>query len=370
MKKIYLSLIIIIQLCLNASDNNITVTNQASVSNNERGFAHYKEEPVVAPKVTTEPTKSPEVIGKEITNELTDIKKILLEQLNTQKKILELLKNEYDPEPKIIKNDKGEDCIENSSAECFKMPIIAEAKRIPVYKNWMEKGDIQSSYEKKRWEAKYFDEISRGAYSDVAAIMQFGPKAYPTNYNTMNYNNTTGQATVVKENLEKKVLADNFNKVNFIYFIGLNQDMDLYAMDNIVKFLNDYKGKIKLQFIFKDENSMKAFKIAQNHNTEFKVLNDFKMSVAPVEFSNFGIYDTPSLVAINKEKKTGQTILMGRASPSQTTKMVLMYMRSQNMINSVDLNTDAGWNGNSDYGKNYVKDYLGESFLKELEGKK
>lgn len=119
----------------------------------------------------------------------------------------------------------------------------------------------------------------------------------------MNYNNTTGQTTVVKENLEKKVLADNFNKVNFIYFIGLNQDMDLYAMDNIVKFLNDYKGgKSNFNLFLKDENSMKAFKIAQNHNTEFKVLNDFKMSVAPVEFSNFGIYDTPSLVAINKEK--------------------------------------------------------------------
>lgn len=47
-----------------------------------------------------------------------------------------------------------------------------------------------------------------------------------------------------------------------------------------------------------------------------------------------------------------------------------MYMRSQNMINSVQIHVDADWNGNSDYGKNYVKDYLGDSFLKELEGKK
>ena len=59
----------------------------------------------------------------------------------------------------------------------------------------------------------------------------------------MNYNNTTGQATVVKENLEKKVLADNFNKVNFIYFIGLNQDMDLPSKPQ--KIIPEFNEKAK-----------------------------------------------------------------------------------------------------------------------------
>ena len=182
----------------------------------------------------------------------------------------------------------------------------------------------------------------------------------------MNYNNTTGQATVVKENLEKKVLADNFNKVNFIYFIGLNQDMDLYAMDNIVRFLKQYENKIKLQFIFQDEQSKKSFEIAHKHNPEFSILNNYKMTVLPNEFKDFNIYTTPSLVAINKEAKTGQTIITGRVSENQANKMIVMYLRSQGIIQDVELNPNNAWKDESDFGEQYIKEYLGEDYIKEI----
>jgi len=182
----------------------------------------------------------------------------------------------------------------------------------------------------------------------------------------MNFNNTTGYGTVLKAKIEKRVLEKNLDKVNFIYFIGLNEDMDLYALDNIAKFLKALDGKIKIQFIFKNEKSMKSYKIAQDHNNEFSILNKFKMSVNKEEFERFGIHTSPSLVAINKEKNTARTIFNGRGSATRVNKMILMYMRNQGIIKDTDLNTNKGWAESSNYGKNYVKEFLGESYLKEI----
>ena len=326
------------------------------VTNNERGFAYFEKNGKEVNKI------------KEGINEKDSITKLLKKILKVNTEIRDILKAEYNPEPQIIINSEGNECVANSSADCFVMPITNEAKKTPVYKNWLEKGDLESSLKKKQWEAKYFEEISKRAYMDMAAMMQFGKEAYPVNYNSFNYNNTTGYGTTtLRKKIEKSVLEKNLDKVNFLYFIGEDEDMDLYAMDNIVKFLRQYGNKIKLQFIFKNEKLMKAYKTAQNYNSEFVILNNFKMSVIPEEFENFNIYTTPSLVAINKKERTGQTVLTGRVSDTQANRMILMYMKSQNMIKDVDLNVDSGWKENSDFGKKHIQDYLGKDFLKNLE---
>lgn len=347
---------ILINIYLSADDSNLN-TNKSIKKNNEieRGFAYgnekYKE------KITDEP--------------LMQIIKLLKEQLQVQKEIRDILKNEYEPEPKIILNSKGEECIENSSADCFKMPIIAEARKVPVIKDWMEKGDLQSSVNFLQWQSKYFDEISKRAYNNVAAINQFGDEAYPINYNTMGYENATGYASgTLKRKIEKAVLEKHLDEVNFIYFIGENEDADLYAMDNIVKFLKQYGSKIKLQFIFKNEKSFKSFQIAGEHNKEFMILNNYKMSVNPEEFSNFNIHNSPSLVAINKKEKTAQTVLVGRASENRTNKMIIMYLRNQGILEDKELNIDKGWKENSDYGKRYIEKLLGADYLKKIDEEK
>lgn len=363
MKKIYLLSSIILAINLNASNVD---ENKGKVENNERGFAFYEnnkkiEKPVDYAVNKVEPNNRD---NQEI---VLLLKKIL--EVNIE--IRDILKKEYEPQPKIITNEKGEKCVANSSADCFEMPITNEARKVPVYKEWLEKGDMQSSLKKKQWEAKYFNEISNRAYMDIAALNQFGSAAYPVNYNTYSHNNTTGYAsTVLRDKIEKSVIEKNLDKVNFIYFIGLNNDLDLYAMDNIVRFLKQYQNKIKLQFIFKDEYSKKAFEIARNHNAEFGILNNYKMTVLPNEFKNFNIYTSPSLVAINKDQKTAQTILTGRVSENQANKMIVMYLRSQGIIQDVDLNIDNGWKEEGDFGAKYIKDYLGDDYIKQLKDMK
>lgn len=363
MKKIYLLSSIVLAINLNASNVD---ENKGKVENNERGFAFYEnnkkiEKPVDYAVNKVEPNNRD---NQEI---VLLLKKIL--EVNIE--IRDILKKEYDPQPKIITNEKGEKCVANSSADCFEMPITNEARKVPVYKEWLEKGDMQSSLKKKQWEAKYFNEISNRAYMDIAALNQFGSAAYPVNYNTYSHNNTTGYATtVLRDKIEKSVIEKNLDKVNFIYFIGLNNDLDLYAMDNIVRFLKQYQNKIKLQFIFKDEYSKKAFEIARNHNAEFGILNNYKMTVLPNEFKNFNIYTSPSLVAINKDQKTAQTILTGRVSENQANKMIVMYLRSQGIIQDVDLNIDNGWKEEGDFGAKYIKDYLGDDYIKQLKDMK
>lgn len=303
-------------------------------------------------------------------DELSKIRKLLEQQLKVQKDIYALLKQQYDPEPKIIMNEKGEKCVANSSADCFEMPITPEGKSIPVIKEWMQKGDLQSAANLLKWQSKYFSEISKRAYANVSAINQFGSAVYPTNYNTSGFSNVTGYNTsVLRDKIDKEVLRKNLQKIRFKYFIGENFDMDLYAMDNIVKFLNQFKNEINLEFVFLNKKSMKAFSIAGEHNKEFAILNNYHMSVEPDEFERFNIHNTPSLVAIDINKKKAQTVLVGRSSAGSTNKMILMYMRHNGLIKNVDLNTNDNWSEYSDFGHKYVKKTLGESFLKEINSK-
>ena len=94
------------------------------------------------------------------------------------------------------------------------------------------------------------------------------------------------------------------------------------------------------------------------------------MTVLPNEFKNFNIYTSPSLVAINKDQKTAQTILTGRVSENQANKMIVMYLRSQGIIQDVDLNIDNGWKEEGDFGAKYIKDYLGDDYIKQLKDMK
>ena len=141
MKKIYLLSSIILAINLNASNVD---ENKGKVENNERGFAFYEnnkkiEKPVDYAVNKVEPNNRD---NQEI---VLLLKKIL--EVNIE--IRDILKKEYDPQPKTITNEKGEKCVANSSADCFEMPITNEAKKVPVYKEWLEKGDMQSSLRKK-----------------------------------------------------------------------------------------------------------------------------------------------------------------------------------------------------------------------------
>lgn len=354
MFKHILTCIILLNVCLSADDSkkNSTENPQNSV---ERGFAYKNEKQVPEEKK-----------GKDKQDIIIDL---LKKQLIVQEEIRDLLKEEYDPAPRLIKNSKGEECIANSSADCFEMPIVAEARRIPVIKNWMKNGDLQSSVKFLQWQAEYFKQVTKRAYNNVAAVNQFGTEAYPVNYNTMGYNNVTGYAsTTMKNQLEKNVLEKYLGKINFIWFIGENFDADLYSMDNIAKFLSQYGNKIKLQFIFKDSKSMNAFKIAEQHNSEFGILNKYKMSVNPKEFANFNIHNSPSLVAINKEKKTAQTVMVGRATKERTNRMIIMYLRNQEILKDEELNKNNAWKDNSSYGVNHVEKILGKDYLNKIMG--
>lgn len=181
MKIIISCIFILINSCLIANESYVTV-NRNDTLETEKGFAYGNEDAL--PKIDKKDS------AKE--SELAIIRDILEKQLKVQTEILAILKDEYNPEPRIIINEKGEECIANSSADCFEMPITAEARRVPVIKNWMQKGDLESSAKYLQWQGKYFNEISRRAYNNVAAINQYGNEVYPVDYNTIGFNNTTG----------------------------------------------------------------------------------------------------------------------------------------------------------------------------------
>lgn len=92
------------------------------------------------------------------TQNLTE-KDILLNILAEQRKqtaiqseILEILKITHDLPRKVVIN--GKECISNSSSDCFVMPIIGDAARLPVMRKWLENPTVENALEYYKWQSK------------------------------------------------------------------------------------------------------------------------------------------------------------------------------------------------------------------------
>ena len=95
---------------------------------------------------------------------LAELVKLSRAQLKEQKRIREILENEFDPQPKTITLKDGTKCIENSSAKCFKMPMIPEIRGIPAIANAYKNPTLENIKIRELWYAKYTDAVLNDAY--------------------------------------------------------------------------------------------------------------------------------------------------------------------------------------------------------------
>jgi len=300
------------------------------------------------------------------------------EQTITQKEILRILQENFDPQPKIVTRPDGTECIANSSADCYVVPKTPFAKSIPALSAWM---DDPSSVEKaavySKWQSIHLNTTVLPMGSSLQfAGEQFGVEARPLNYASQGYDNATGAGQVMQGTRVYSTVNKHAHQVQLIYFVGKNIDADLYSLDNYGR-LMERLDKVKFTTVVYDQATEKVINDAQEWMPPLKrgLAHNNKVIVGQKAFERYGIYTTPSLVAvITKDgKMKAQTIATGRLGPEIWASRVREYLLLEGIAKYGD---DAGYKIWKDEGKvsdfhlrNYYNVDLNKTYIEEIKKK-
>ncbi|WP_456469991.1 hypothetical protein [Caminibacter sp.] len=340
------SLILLLPLALMAADLN----NSSAAKKPEQGW-RFGDNPVSKTKGLKEDKRTIKQI-------LAEMLKVQKKQLKTQKKILAILEEQFNPKPKVITLPNGKKCIANSSAECFQMPLTPVAKRIPVLKNWLLKRDEKSAAEYIKWQSKYLQEISKAAYAYDFAVTEYGNKVAKVDYSQPGFEETFGYTSVVRNKYNNMLLDKYKNKFKIYLFMGMNPDLDVYSFTSIAKFINSHP-KLHYVIVFKNEKEKKAFldaakifpavkKAVENKNVQ--------ISVAGSVFKKLNIYTTPTVSVKLNNTNTVNKIMVGRLNGVLTQK-ILNFLKFKGVIKEGENPTYKAWQKAGDYSSKYYDHY-------------
>lgn len=334
---------IILTILLNA----LLIANENNVSKIETGWNFYEND-----NITKEDKKCN---CKDFLTLLKEMKSELAEQTKIQKEILALLKKEIDPEPeKIVVN--GKECVANSSAECFKMPVTAEAKKIPALQMWLENPTLQNAANYLQWQSKYFKEVFKRADMFPAAINQFGTEAYPLNYRSVSYINLSGFDP--RKNATKKYLNNSIARLNleFVAFFGDNLDLDIMGVYGLEKIVDTYTN-INPLIVFKDKKSKKIFESMVEVLPGSNRLKNSKKIVNSEYFEKLNIFTTPAIAIINQDN--AQTLVRGKLQEGIFTEALYNYLEMNDLLEHSQLADYKTWTNNTNYRKQFYKSIYG-----------
>jgi hypothetical protein len=313
---------------------------------------------------------TPPKTKKSIADILDEMLKVQKKQLKVQKKILAILQDEFDPQPKkIIVN--GKECIENSSAECFKMPLLhPDGKKVPVLGKFVTNPSVENAREYLKWHAKFLKSAFKGGEAITLAMNQFGPAAYPLNYNRFEYDTPGAYSKVLQKRNNKAVLNALSNEIEIFFFLGKNPDADAYAIDNYSKFVKEVP-EIKYTIVFLNEGAKKVFNALASR---LKNISEFSSGakailVSPDAFKKHNIYATPMVTMYAKKKKQMRSILVGRASANGIIENAISALEYDEVLKDAHSPGFKAWERTGDYSKTHYKDKYGvdinETYMKE-----
>jgi len=321
----------------------------------EKGFAFYED---LKHQKALKKNKKKEECCKELLKVSKEILKENKIQTKIQTKILKLLESQFDPKPKkIIVN--GKECIENSSAECFKMPLTPEAKKYPALAMWMQNPSMQNTVNFLQWEAKYFKEIYKRGNSLPMATTQFGDKAYPLPNKTIGYTDILGFG---EKSQQIKNFMEQVNKeYSYLIFFGLNKDLDTVSVYEIYQLLKKYP-KLDMSFVFLNKESKELFeqalKVLFSPNM-IKQINKNQIVVSKKTFKTYNIYTTPAIVAVNKKEKEANTLTIGRIQVSYFEENMYNLLEYKDKLDYKKFMNHKTWNKNVNYRDVYYKNKIG-----------
>lgn len=332
-----------------------------------------------------EPSKQQQDLSKASVNDVEKMseKKILIEILKEQKKqtaiqaeILHILKVTNDLPEEITVN--GKKCLSNSSAECFKMPIIKDAARIPVMRQWLEKPTVENALEYYKWQSKYLNQIF-----DVGYSLEFASKSTPPLMGIIPSYLNTGTK-------EGEYQRDDYIWENIIRPLARNMEISIlmgktigFDIDRAIRIFDIYdKFKsvgIKIRFVFPDQESLNTFANlnkttpSEVYGKRWKEVPSSDKVISPNSFKikNISVYATPMyLLRYNDFKNKinfNQILGIGKDDVETIFKSTYRALILFKVIKPTDI---SGIKAQKENLKGILRDLNERTWINDPEGKK
>ena len=316
--------------------------NEVSVA--ERGNQFYKFDDFNTTNDLNENNIEDNTNNKSILKELLKVAK---EQRDIQKKIYELLSEEINPTPqKVVIN--GKECIANSSADCFVMPLTKDAKRIPVLKKMLVNPTPETAKDYLQWQAKY---LSTGPFkvgrSFQYAMNTYGEEAYPMNITRTGLNTNTNELKGKREEYRQKLLNKMYvDKTLGLYIFLSAKALDYFSATEISDIIINVKPKETVTLIFKSEKEKKDFIESTEVIKNAKNFQGIKILVNEKSFKNNNIYMTPTYMAVSniKDSIKKQAVAIGRVSQDSLNSKIYEWLEQEDIIKRGGLSDYKVWN--------------------------
>lgn len=272
-----------------------------------------------------------------------------------QEKILKKLEYAYPRTiPEYSTNKKtGEKCRSNSSADCFVMPVIAEAQNsVPVMKEMLRDPSMKNVKEYMRWQAAYFNQSFKVGNGFSLANEQYEREI--NNVDGMSHTNLPMYGDKQKGigEIKKAAVVERLGeKLGLMIFVGKSKELEReYNGQEYTSLLGSVFGKMKnLTYVFYDEESRAAVeeKIARYKYTDMLAkYSKVRKIVAPEQFKRFKINASPAGVLIYKKEdggviwqKTGYSTL----SPKSLMQTAYRFLRFHEIVPPGTINEKDGW---------------------------
>ncbi|MFY4797060.1 hypothetical protein ACOTVS_11085 [Aliarcobacter butzleri] len=237
---------------------------------------------------------------------LETLKKILL-SLELQRKELNDIKKTINPnEPKMIINDKGEECLSNSSVDCFDIPVIQEGRNVPVLYNFIKEPNEDTAKDWLLYQAKLFNHYMQMGYSLKFASLNGDENTYPVNalniYGSPKDNIT---ADLYKDKI-LEILNQKKDVLGTMIFLGKSKNMEEHWGKNALAMMSYKKGKhFNIAVVFDSKETKKEYDeyYKSIYDKELiDIYNSLPKVISNQLFEKYKINITPTAVAVYKDK--------------------------------------------------------------------
>ncbi|MDD3465634.1 MAG: hypothetical protein PHE67_00675 [Campylobacterales bacterium] len=316
-------------------------------------------------QITVTPDKNNRKGQRDLVAILEDMLAIQKEHLKEQKRIRQILEEQFDPKPKLITKADGTKCIANSSADCFDFPLIPEAKRIPVMAEYLSHpNDMQKVSEWKRWFSKYLNhtyDIGKANEYEAAAN---GSTTFQTDYHSGSVDDSYGYYSVAKAEHNTKIinLFGQKGLLKLRILIGKTPTVDLYALDDIARFIIKHNN-LPIELIFFDNASASIYSDSTSLLSIAKQAFNAPRVVKKIDPSLFtaGIQNSPTYVPIyNKSgENISKPIKYGKLSSDMLASEIIEWMVYEKIIDPATLNDSKVMKDVGKIGEDYMRDSYG-----------
>lgn len=297
-------------------------------------------------------------------NKQTELLKILISKQDENKKvnneILKRLEYAFPNVTPITTTNKvtGEQCLTNSSSDCFVMPVIAEGQQVPVLKNFIRDPNPENSKEWLKWQATYFNHVGKVSHGLRFAYLKHGADAYPTSTDyTYGDSLINSQSENAKAHREAKVISSIKDNIALMLFVGKNKLFEeankihmqthnwsrtfLNDLDKVFVFESNEDRDYFLNIIYKyygDEKGEKSL-------TSF--WDSAKVVVRPDLYKTYNIKMSPSAVLLyeseDKKKNISQTISVGSLAADTIRRQAINFLTYNEIFTPKEMAAETNW---------------------------